>query len=949
MGVVAAMNPVPCFKKSPKIPSKSSPLSGSAAGLMVRCTKRFAPAFACFAFSMGLAHGASLYWDTNGATSGFGTMGSSPTGVWGSDTFWSTSSAGTVATTGTPFPTNADDVNFNNTGGGTVTIGGAENAHSITFNSSSAITLAPGTSASIDLGSAVAGSGIFEKGTGSDTISTAINLDASATGVSFSNTSTGTLTISGSVTGNATSGTQILTLATSSTGGVVVSGNITDGAAGGAVGVNVNGGTGLVTLSGANNYNGPTTVASGTLLFVNETSLYNNASTTKWTAANLTVASGATAAFNVGGTGQFTTTDVTTLLSNLTAGNGNGLLAGSSIGFNTANASGSTFTISNNITDSTGTGGGSIGVTKLGAGVLVLSGSNGYSGVSTVSGGVLQFAKEASLYGNVQSSWTASNITVNSGTTVAFNVGGANQFTNADVTTLLTNLSTINNNGLKAGSSIGFDTTGATGSFTISNIIANSTGTGGGAIGVTKLGTNTLVLSGPNTYTGGTLVANGAVNVLNDQSAATGGWTISDSGLPASGTGTNTPTANFQAGSTVVIASGKAVSLSTGNSFGEIMTINAAGTVTNNGTLSDARQSAVNINSGGNWTQNGTMSVATSGLTYGSASMTVNTGGTFTYTGSSAITLGPSSGGSGNASLTVAGGTFVTGMGFSDTVTSGTGSANLVLSTGGTLRLSANIATLATVSAGGILNVNVGTGGGTIDTNGFSTTISQGIANVSGQTGSLTKAGNGKLTLSNASNAYTGTTTVNGGTLVVSGSLSGTTSVSVASGATLASGATGSITTAAGGNISVSGTLAPGDIGAVGTLTLAPGTGGQLSFASGSTLALDISGANSDQIAFASAGDCLLGSGNATLSLGGLTAANYTNTYTIFSNVTTSGFSFASITGYDSTDYRANITQVGNAYQLSFAAVPEPGTTASLVGGLGLLLGWQRRRPVRKS
>jgi len=766
---------------------------------------------------MGLAHGASIYWDTNGATAGSGAA----TGTWGSSAFWSTDSTGSSATTGT-LPTNGDEVFFSaGTNGttGTVTIAATVNAHSITFDDPVVITLSGGTS--IDLGSATAGSGIFVTAAANNTVSTAVTLDSVATAVSFSNTSTGTLTIAGAVTGNAAAGTQTITLAnTNGAGGVGISGSISDGLNGGNVAVTRNSGSGITTLSGTNTYTGVTTIS-----------------------------------------------------------------------------------------------------------------------------GVLDFAKRVSLYNASTTQWTPANIIVNSGGTAAFNVGGTGEFTTADVTALLTNLSSVNNNGLKAGSSIGFNTTNASdGTFTIADAIGNSTGTGGGAIGVTKLGTHTLVLSGANTYTGITLVTNGTVNVQNDQSAATGGWTVSDANFPASGTGSNAPTLNFQTGSTIVVPSGKAISLSTSQSGGQIMTLNVAGTVTNSGTLSDGRQSAININNGGNWTQNGTMSIATTSTTFGSANMTVNTGGVFTYAGSSAITLNPSAAtGTGSANLTLAGGTFITTKGFADTTSTSAGAANLILSGGGTLRLSGNIATLLTTT-GSAVNVNLGTGGGIIDTNGFSTTITQNVGNVSSQTGSLTKAGNGKLTLSGANGTYTGATNVNGGTLVVTGSLNGTANVDVASGATLASGLAGSITTTATGNISVSGTLAPGDLGTVGTLTLAPGAGGQLSFVPGSTLALDISGANSDQVAFSSSGDWLLGSGNVTLSLSGLAPADYGNTWTIFHNVTTSGFNFAGITGYDTVDYQANFAQVGSDYQLTFTAIPEPGAAASLLGGLAVLLAWRRRQ-----
>jgi fibronectin-binding autotransporter adhesin len=55
--------------------------------------------------------------------------------------------------------------------------------------------------------------------------------------------------------------------------------------------------------------------------------------------------------------------------------------------------------------------------------------------------------------------------------------------------------------------------------------------------------------------------------------------------------------------------------------------------------------------------------------------------------------------------------------------------------------------------------ITLNAGGGTIDTNSFSTTISQGIAGAS----SLTKTGAGTLTLSGV-NSYLGGTTVNAGT-----------------------------------------------------------------------------------------------------------------------------------------------------------------------------------------
>jgi len=150
------------------------------------------------------------------------------------------------------------------------------------------------------------------------------------------------------------------------------------------------------------------------------------------------------------------------------------------------------------------------------AGTTTLSGANTYTGTTTVGGGVLEFTRPASLYNGATGSWTASNIIVQSGGTLAVQVGASN-FTSANIATLL-GVASSATGGFETGSILGLDTT--LGNFTYSSAIAN--GYSGSTLGLAKLGANTLTLTGANTYTGptnvnaGTLVLGAAGEVLNN-------------------------------------------------------------------------------------------------------------------------------------------------------------------------------------------------------------------------------------------------------------------------------------------------------------------------------------------------------------------------------------------------------------------------------------------------
>jgi fibronectin-binding autotransporter adhesin len=153
-------------------------------------------------------------------------------------------------------------------------------------------------------------------------------------------------------------------------------------------------------------------------------------------------------------------------------------------------------------------------VSKSGTGTWTLSGANTYTGTTVVNAGILQFSKQTALYNNNLASWTAANINVKSGATLAFNVGGVGGFTDNNISSILSGLavSSSSTNGMNAGSRLGFDTTNAGGYFWIGPVIADTSGTSGGVRSLIKLGAGTLELNN-NTYTGVTTLAGGTLSV----------------------------------------------------------------------------------------------------------------------------------------------------------------------------------------------------------------------------------------------------------------------------------------------------------------------------------------------------------------------------------------------------------------------------------------------------
>jgi autotransporter-associated beta strand protein len=237
-------------------------------------------------------------------------------------------------------------------------------------------------------------------------------------------------------------------------------------------------GGGTVTLTATNTFTGPTAITSSTLDLSSTLALQKSTLVSSGIVFDQSVGSHA---FSIGGL------------------SGNYAL---NLMDNASNPVALTIGTNNTAATFSGTLSGPGSLTKAGTAQQILSGTNTYTGTTSVTAGILEFQNEVSLYDNAQASWTSSDITVSSGATLAVAVGGTGQFVSSDLDTLLANLDTSGSVGLMTGSSLGLDVTG---SFTYADPIP-------GGIGITKLGAGTLTLSGTSSFTGKISVNAGTLN-----------------------------------------------------------------------------------------------------------------------------------------------------------------------------------------------------------------------------------------------------------------------------------------------------------------------------------------------------------------------------------------------------------------------------------------------------
>jgi autotransporter-associated beta strand protein len=457
--------------------------------------------------------------------------------------------------------------------------------------------------------------------------------------------------------------------------------------------------SGTLSLTGTNTYSGGTTISGGTLAPASASALAGHNSP-----SSVFVQGGAALSISTGSSG-WTTGDIADLL----AANGPNFAPGSVLGIDTTNAG---ITYAAPIV-------GNMGLAKAGGNTLALTGTSAYSGGTTVSAGTLQLGDGAANNGYVQG-----NILDNAA--VAF----ANPVAQA-----------------------------------YSNVISGS-----GAL--TKSGTGMLTLTGSNTYSGGTTVSAGTLQ-LGDGTANNGyvQGNILDNAAVAFANPTAQTYSNVISGNGSLTKSGSGTLALTGsNTYTGGTTINGgvlqlgdgvsrngyvAGIIADNAALNFANPSAQ----------------AFAGTISGAGSLTKSGAGTLTLSGSNTFTGG----------TTVGGGTLTLGntaalLG-STLDTSGAGVlsfGSLTAATLGGLQGSGGLVLQNTAGAG--VSVKVGN-------NNASTTFNGSLSG----SGSLVKVGSGTLTLA-ASNTYSGTTTVSGGVLAAgaAGALSPYSGMTV-SGGTLAS------------------------------------------------------------------------------------------------------------------------------------------------------------------
>lgn len=502
-----------------------------------------------------------------------------------------------------------------------------------------------------------------------------------------------------------------------------------------------------------------------------------------------------------------------------------------------------------------------LALTKAGTGMWILSGSNTYTGATTVSAGTLQIGGG----GTTGSLNTASSIAVSSGATLAFSrsntmtqgadfnsvLSGAGNVTQLGAGTLVLNgANTYSGTTRVVTGTLQIGSGGSTGSLNTASAITGSAGGTlafnrsdavtqgthfnsviGGAIGVSQLGSGTLVLSGNNIYSGGTQIAAGTLQLgsstalpassaltlgtgstagvlaFSGNTATLGSITFNGSGSQLSGTasggklnllasGTNNATITITSGSHALhpdttLQSNTVINVAAGSLFSLHGVIDGSKSLTQIGSGTVAIYGA-NSYSGGTYLNGGYLSVQNTGA-LGSGTVTIDGNSILNLNNTilaNTVVFGSGSGAIINSgSLVNVTGTY--------SITSGTGTSittNYSLQPGSSISFVSNLASTVSIngSAVGTFSSDVLEAGTVLVNAGGRGTFSGGMAGNVTTSGSTLFSGDvlGNVTVSGGTATFTGATgaasaiNVNSGLGVVTGTI-GNTAHATAAGATL--------------------------------------------------------------------------------------------------------------------------------------------------------------------
>jgi autotransporter-associated beta strand protein len=304
---------------------------------------------------------------------------------------------------------------------------------------------------------------------------------------------------------------------------------------------------GTLILTGANTYSGGTTVASGTLQG-NTTSLQgaivNNSQVV------FDQATDGTYAGVMSGTGGLIKQNGGTLI--LTGANtysGGTSVSGGTLQGNTSSLQGAVINNSQVVFDQASQGtyagvmSGTGALNKQNAGTLILTGANTYSGGTTVTSGALQgntSSLKGAIVNNSQVVFDQSTVGTYSGV-----MSGTGSLTKQNAGTLiLTGANTYSGGTTVSGGTLQGDSSSLQGAIVNNSQVVfdqatDSTYSGvmSGTGALTKQGTGTLILTGANTYSGGTTVASGTLSIAGSSPTGTGDVFVASAGT-LMGTGT---------------------------------------------------------------------------------------------------------------------------------------------------------------------------------------------------------------------------------------------------------------------------------------------------------------------------------------------------------------------------------------------------------------------------